>query len=342
MNKILGSIQGAAFGDALGASTELLSRQQIQDIFGGIVEDFVTAPEGVLVSGREKGIITDDFSAAYFIMQELISSHGRLDDEIAKNALINWAESPKGYTKFAGPTTLKVIENLKKGDTSRIALPYSGIGIYNHLATDGAAMKIFPIGLLYKRQTNQLIDAVMTICKPTHFTNQSVSGACAIACAVGEAACLDATVDSVIEAGLFGAKEGHKRASSNEEFENVAGQSIYRKIKFAVKLGENSSDMFEAIDDIADLIGTGVMACEAVPATFGFVSAFRNKPIDAVIAAANAGQDTDTVASMTGAIIGALYGSDIFNHHQIKKIEEVNEFNFENLANEFRRIIHEK
>ena len=42
--KILGSILGAAVGDAMGAATETKSARQIQKIFGGRVEEFKTPP----------------------------------------------------------------------------------------------------------------------------------------------------------------------------------------------------------------------------------------------------------------------------------------------------------
>ena len=65
-NKILGSIMGAAVGDAMGAATETRSAERIKEDFGGYVDKIITPPSDCFARGYDAGTVTDDFSLAYF------------------------------------------------------------------------------------------------------------------------------------------------------------------------------------------------------------------------------------------------------------------------------------
>lgn len=331
-NKYLGSIVGAAVGDAMGASTEMLSKEQIIEYYGNYVKSFITPPNGILPSGRIAGKITDDFSVAYYLMKEVIDNDGKVTATVAKDSLIKWSESEEKYTDFGGPTTLRAIDKLKRGQHTKVIDP-KGIGAYNHFATNGSAMKIFPIGLLHGKNKDIIIKDVLTVCEPTHYTNISMAGACAIACAVGEAISDDATIDSIIEAGIYGAKHGYEVAS--EKYECIAGPSIHRRIELAVKIGKNTNSFDEAITDISELIGTGILVAESVPAVFGLISALGNDTMKYIYAAVNCGYDTDTVASMGGAILGALNGIESIDKDLYKKVSNINNIDFELLTEEY-------
>ena len=63
--KILGCLIGGAAGDAMGAATEIRTREQIKDFFGSYVTEFLTPPDDTFARGCSKAQITDDFSIAY-------------------------------------------------------------------------------------------------------------------------------------------------------------------------------------------------------------------------------------------------------------------------------------
>lgn len=86
-NKILGSIMGAAVGDAMGAATETRSAERIKEDFGGYVDKIITPPSDCFARGYDAGTVTDDFSLAYFTAKELVASKGNVDAEAAKRAL---------------------------------------------------------------------------------------------------------------------------------------------------------------------------------------------------------------------------------------------------------------
>ncbi|MFR1059620.1 MAG: ADP-ribosylglycohydrolase family protein [Enterocloster sp.] len=85
-NKILGSLLGAAAGDAMGAATETRTRKQIEEKFGGYVTDFLTPPQDTFARGSRAGQITDDFSVAYMTLREILKT-GKADYETAVSGL---------------------------------------------------------------------------------------------------------------------------------------------------------------------------------------------------------------------------------------------------------------
>ena len=84
VDRIAGSLVGAAYGDALGAPTENRTREQIFDKWG-YVDRFYDAPMDVYARGNKAGQITDDFSMAYVAIQEILKAGGVVNQKVAEN-----------------------------------------------------------------------------------------------------------------------------------------------------------------------------------------------------------------------------------------------------------------
>ncbi|MGS8713302.1 ADP-ribosylglycohydrolase family protein, partial [Salmonella enterica subsp. enterica serovar Infantis] len=80
------------------------------------------------------------------------------------------------------------------------------------------------------------------------------------------------------------------------------------------------------IVDIADIIGSGLHESEAVPAAFGLFACCPNSAVDASISGVNIGNDTDTVATMVGAISGAVHGVEAFPAEYLTTVERMSHF----------------
>ncbi|SUH11882.1 ADP-ribosylglycohydrolase [Salmonella enterica subsp. enterica] len=87
-----------------------------------------------------------------------------------------------------------------------------------------------------------------------------------------------------------------------------------------------------AIVDIADIIGSGLHVSEAVPAAFGLFACCPNSAVDAIISGVNIGNDTDTVATMVGAISGAFHGVEAFPADYLTTLDRMNHFDLAELA----------
>jgi ADP-ribosylglycohydrolase len=334
MNKILGNLIGAAAGDAMGAATEMRTKGQILQTFGGYVRDFYAPPDDTYARGNKRGQVTDDFSLAFETCLAIVKNQGVVDKQTAVNALFSWAREENYYYRFAGPTTKASIERLMTGQ------PNNPDGFIvcndNSKATNGAAMKISPIALFSQGNIDIAINDAVTVASLTHPNNISISGACAIAAATSAALKQNASLKDVIDAGIFGAERGNR--IGEEKFATLAGPSIGKRIKLAVDIAIQSDNMDHALEEIGDYIGSGLLAAEAVPAVFGIIVAANGDPLESIFGAVNIGYDTDTVATMVGGIVGALHGAEAFPHEYLEILNEANRFDLLYLAKEIQSL----
>ncbi len=334
--KILGCLVGAAAADALGAATELRTTEQIIEKFGGWVEDFISPPDDTFARGNKPGQVTDDFSCAYVTCQEIIKNNGEINEETTKQGLLEWAKVDEFFQRFAGPTTRAAVEALKG-----VAQPPLTNGLVlvndNSKASNGGAMKMSPIALFSGGDVDKAIDIALLVCKWTHNNNIALSGAAAVAAATAKAMDETATLEDVINAGLYGAKKGDELG--RERGKTLAGPSVYKRIELANKIGKESSSITAAMEDISDIVGTGLAAAEAVPAAFGLMSATKGNTKDAIMAAVNIGNDTDTVATIVGGILGTLNGIDSLPSNYLTILDEANNFDLEKMAKIIRSLI---
>lgn len=326
-NKILGCLVGAAAGDAMGAATEARSSNQIIDTFGGKVTEFIKPPNDTFGAGNQAGGFTDDFSSAYFVAKEIVDNVGVVNEEIVQNALVEWSKHAVFFDRFAGPTTRLAIKRFA-GEEVKLS---EGIKNKARQATNGAAMRISPIGLINAGDTENAIKDAVIVASVTHNNNLAISGACAVAAAVSEAVRDGSNLYDVIDAGIYGANEGEKIGKTNGN--NVAGPSVVKRIKMAVDIGFGTGSIDERICNIADIIGTGLHVSETVPTAFGIIAACSGDSMRSISEAASIGYDTDTIATIVGGIVGALNGYSSFPDYYISTMENVNKLDILGLAN---------
>ena len=320
LDRIHGVLVGGAIGDALGAATELRTARQIRELFAGEVTSFRTPPPDTFARGRTAGTITDDFSQAHYLAQAIIARGGALDRETGRQAVLAWWADDR-YQDFAGPTTRRAIARLSGEEVEEPFFLYRG-----GEATNGAAMRIAPVGCVV-HTVAEAVDGAIAVSLATH--DNHLAAAAAAVVAAGVAAGVNAAApgggwaDVVVEACLAAAPAAEARAL--ELTHEVAGASVAARTELAVQLARGSADLAEATARIADLIGTGLKANEAVPAAVGILAAAPDA-FSAIVAAANAGDDTDTVATIVGALAGAAAGAGAFPSELAATVDAVNGF----------------
>ncbi|MEG1180414.1 MAG: ADP-ribosylglycohydrolase family protein [Oscillospiraceae bacterium] len=332
-DKILGSLLAGAIGDAVGVSTETRHAKAIKERFGGLVRDFTQPTDDGRGRGAKMGVVTDDFSMAFITLEEIVKSKTRLTEDTAKKALARWMTYPQ-YSRYIGPTTLAAIARITGVETE---YPFEQLSTahmlcINSRATNGAGMKCGIMGLFNAGDLDNAIEETITMCMPTHDNVLALSAACAISVATAKAMLPDVSYVEVIQAGLYGARQGYKRAEERGA-RPVAGGSIEKRMQMAVEIGLNNCDDFEkAMNEIADIIGGGLYAYESIPAVFGHIAACKGRVLDSVFMGVNAGDDTDTVACMTGFIVGALNGTQDIPKKFLQKLNEMNGFDLTQMA----------
>lgn len=328
-SKILGSLATACLGDALGAPTEQRSITDIRQRFGGRVETFFPPPaDSPYAKGRAAAQITDDASQLIMLADAFVAANGHITAEAVANMLKMWSRNGDYYPHFAGPSTRRAITALFDG-----ADPET-IGADGQETTqgtsNGAAMRVAPTGMIHPGAPQAAVAAAEITCRPSHHTSIAVAAAGAIAAAVAAAMCDKATLIDVVHAGLCGADAGEQLGAQRGRL--VAGPSVRTRMERSLELAVTSLDLDTAIHRIATNVGTGLHAAEAVPAAVGFFLAAGGDPWTTIVAAANAGDDTDTVACMAGSIAGAYAGFDAVPAGPYAEVVAANALQLELLA----------
>lgn len=326
-DKVYGCLLAAAIGDAMGSPLETRPVYLVKEDYGDgdFVYDYKKPLDDCLGHDLPRGLVTDDFSIAYKSGEHFIKDGGYISRQAAIDALIEWkdSEDTKIYCeRWCGPTTRKSINKLAGG---KFDDPEDYMFCENKTATNGAGMKAWIVGLFNPGNVEKAINDAITMCHITHNNPIALSGGCAIAAAVSKGLVKDISLDQVIDAGLYGAREGYNR--SLRITRPSAGASVEKRIELAVKIGLNYSNDFEkCILEMTDLIGTGLNANEAVPSAFGYLAAGGGDVMKTIYLAVNSGNDCDTTAIMAGSMAGAFSGGANIDEYHLKLLTETNPF----------------
>lgn len=335
-SKAFGVLYGAAYGDSRGAITEFCTREEIQEAFPDGCCNYAESISQI-TRGIVPGTVTDDFGSSCYFMKTILKHNGAFDREIAIEAVLDWSQDEIVFGKYAGQNTKSAMERLKQGI---VIDEGSRIRHFGRQNTNGGAMKAAPMGLLACGNQEKAIQYTKDLCWPTHYNSAAVSGACSIACAVCEAQKEGATLNSIFEKAIEGARIS--RIQLEEEGMEAFGPYVDRKIEIAVQWGRKAQeqDIYEVLNGV---LGTGITVQESVPAVFAIIAACDGDFEKSVHCAVNAGGDTDTIASMIGAILGGYYGIDAVPSEAVEQIRRENQFlHLKDIVDEFVELIMRK
>lgn len=279
LDRYKGCLLGLAAGDALGMPVEGLTAEQIQEQFGQ-VEDMMPAPPGHFQFGLGPGQFTDDTLQALLLAECILEGRG-FDIQRFTARLMDWGQCWTGDPRSGrgvGLASRGAIEQLlanKDWTESGVAIP-----------TCGSAMRVAPIGLIYHCDLGLVSKYAEMQSVPTHSCTAARAGAVAVA--VGVALAL---------AGLS------------------KGIVLEKASSFSTRIDSEFAGCLKKIGELLDLepteafreIGTSPLVNETVPAAFYCYLKFD--PEDALIMAASAGGDTDSIAAIAGSLAGAAYGT---------------------------------
>ena len=142
-NKILGGLYGQALGDAFAMPAQV-HPDDTERCFGWL-DSWQSAPDDHIVhAGLPAGRITDDSEQAFSIAQAVIDA-GAVTLEAAVTGIVSWYDRVDGdNSPYVGPSTRRGVNALKAGEDPRTT------GLWGD--TNGAPMRISPIGLLHPRR----------------------------------------------------------------------------------------------------------------------------------------------------------------------------------------------
>ncbi|MDD1152460.1 ADP-ribosylglycohydrolase family protein [Pseudomonas sp. TNT2022 ID357] len=324
LRRALGAFYGLALGDALGMPTQSLSREQIQQRFGAIrtLED--AGPDQPIAANMPAGSITDDTEQAMLVGRLLVQGQGRIAPTALARSLIEWeaAMQAKGSQDLLGPSTKHAIELILAGHSVEEAGRYG--------TTNGAAMRITPVGIASDvADSDGFIQAVVQACQVTHNTSLGIASAAAVAAVVSagiNGACL-------ADALLLGVQVARQAQAQGYW---VAGANIAARLEWAATLSvDGDKQGFARM--LYELVGTSVASQESVVTSFalaGQVVLGHLEAFEALCMAASLGGDTDTIAAILGAMLGACLGLEAWPRDLIDRVQQVNELDLQPLVQE--------
>lgn len=311
LDRATGALVGLALGDALGMPTQLLTVAEVAARYG-LVDRFHEGPaDHPIAAGHPAGRVTDDTDQAVIIGRLLVAGRGHVDPYDLARELTAWQARmvAAGSQDLLGPSTTRAIDAIAAGEEPLTA-GRSG-------ATNGAAMRIAPVGIVHRPEPlGALVAAVAEVCQPTHGTGVAIAGAAAVAAAVSMGV-ERGTVREAIELAVRAADEGAAAGGPGPGGDIALLISAAR----AAVAGVSGTEVLGVIDA---RVGTSLATTEAVPAAFAIVSRFADDPWAGICHAASLGGDSDTIAAMAGAVLGACHGRAALPTTRVAELERAN------------------
>ncbi len=321
---VLASLYGMACGDALGVPTSFYTPEMIRSKWGWI-DTFHPPEKGhIFHDGLKAGEYTDDTEQSLALIKAFKKSGKVVPADIVIE-LLAWADRVKDkYASPLGPSTERALKAIGAG------APITESGRYGN--TNGAAMRIAPIGLIHGMLDSSMEACVRDVyqsCIPTHNTTVCVAAASAIAWAIAVVLRGEKDLDVVVSQASRAASEGARYGYP------IASPSISRRIEWACSIVRSySSDPKKAMDELYGYFGGGDLSADSIPTAVALFLLGRGNVRTVDCYCANFGGDCDTNGAMAGAIAGAYSGMATVPPEWVDEIEAVNKVGMPSYADD--------
>jgi ADP-ribosylglycohydrolase len=317
LDRTIGCLHGIATGDAIGKQTEMLSHKDVSRWYPDGVRGFegeigAVIPRYVGNKKREWriGETTDDTERTVAVARAIIAEKGVSHLGIGREML--------GCVKSVHPGVQSLWEFHEAADPARTTSAHDGCG---------AAIRVSPVGIFCPSHAlRDLVTGAREASISTH------GGSLAIAAAAATAAAVSAAVDGG-NASQVAASAQRASALAEQEWPGASSASFTTALR-AVH------------DHLAGLpiLTPGVIAAccfpnnplTIVPLALALATITQSAQ-EAVLLAANVGGDSDSVASVAGAILGAMYPGTV-NESWVRVVESVNRHGLAALASQLVKL----
>jgi ADP-ribosylglycohydrolase len=279
VDRVSGMMFGAAIGDALGSAFEFVSSRKIEAALGGpCAREYCDALAGSLMHPRPAGLPTDDTAMTLALVDALCDPgpssvepfHRRFVEALARGA------GPVADLFWTGGPGGACIAMLRVG--------LAGAGPFESLdpnaGGNGAAMRAHPCGIFSDREAVAEVAALQA--RFSHPHRAAVASAQVVALVVHEA---------LITGRLAADCPPEVRDSTMRR----AWDEMHRGSERGARLPSQLVDV--------DMAGWNTVA-----AAHAIAALYEGDPEAGIGFAAASGKDTDTVASIVGAMLGAVHG----------------------------------
>lgn len=309
LSKIQGCLYGVIIGDAIGMPVELMAPSEIlEQTDGKGITGFINPLQNKIKGTRalRAGDTTDDWQLTKAICDSLIR---RKKFDIHDIALAH-VEAYEVGTFGWGGTTRMGMEQIKeyyesRGKSGRAPSVWPS-AVEGRGGGNGVAMKIAPIGLwngLLQNHFEVISKQVIDIGRLTHSDPRATITATVVAHIIAY------NINYDVPRGM----KAHEMLSDfvdiaeSEEFKfDYQEDSVSKRLR-KLLVGDL---LFGPIENLRAAMGTGCQAIESVPFAIALYIRNRNDFRAGILEAVNSGGDTDTIASIVGAMIGSKLGAE--------------------------------
>ena len=300
-----GCILGLAIGDALGYPAEFRSREQIlREIGREGITDFIGRQDErfsrPFIAGVElpAGTYTDDTQMSLALAEGLLELGAGDDLDQLMTAVgrhfVAWSESPQN-NRSPGQTCMMGCRNLGQG------VPWREAGVAGSKGC-GSAMRVAPIGLLYHDDLDRLCEVARASSLLTHGHDAAVEGAAAAALMVALAL---------------------RGASAEQMYEEIERRCFDHSRDLAACLVKVPALVEVTPGEVLtkSALGEAWVAEEAVASALYCYWRHADSYREAVLTAVNTDGDSDSIAAITGSVLGARHGLEAIPRQWVRGVE---------------------
>jgi ADP-ribosylglycohydrolase len=317
VNRIASCLKGIAVGDAIGKQTEMLSPADIARWYPNGVRGFEGTPGDIIPRyiGNSKhewriGETTDDTERTIAVARAILGDRSVSHSSEGQEML--------ACRKCVHPGVRSLWEFHQANDPDRIATVHNGCG---------AAIRVAPVGIIFASgDLGALVVGAHEASISTH------GGSLAIAAAAATAAAVSGAIDGASAHQILSLAE--RAAALAESRWPGAEAPVFANAIRSVH------------DDLAALpvIRAGDVARRCfphdpltiVPLALALATLMPSAD-EAILVAANIGGDSDSVASIAGGILGAMY-PDTVSQQWYQVVERINALGLVTIADELARL----
>jgi ADP-ribosylglycohydrolase len=300
-SRVIGAILAAAIGDAMGHPTEFMKLSAIHQRWGPSgVQNFELFWER---EGTRFAPYTDDTQMAEAVLRALLdamSAGHDLDRTMRRiaDAFVVWSTHPQGGHRAPGNACLAGCRALAAGSHwSEAGGPTAG--------GCGSVMRAYPFGLLFSHDLERAERWAVEHSKLTH--RDPIALAACAAMAIGTALSLSRAAHEIVIAAMIAAARRYNAPTAD---------MMQRAFDEAVSGVE---------PDVTLLRLQAWAAHEAIAAAVYVFARHPDDPRAAILEGANTDGDSDSIATLAGALVGARCGAEMIPQQWVEQVERSTE-----------------
>ena len=336
-SRIVGSLASAAVGDAIGGATEGWMHEQIMEHWGGFVLGIAPMRKQATISPwleRGQGRVTDDTLMTNLMIDTITELNRHIDAFDLGDVFVpkmafekRWLPEMQVESNVLNRVFLAEKYLVLKLLVVRSDPREAGVG---NAVNCGAAMYASPIGLINAGRPERAYDEAISVFG-AHQASYGREAAGVLAACVAEAASPDgSSVERITKVALGLSKDGTHEAitavlEAAREFNDWQSAVTSGGIRAAIAPFDTVGEKYRE-PDMGAKLPSRTKSIEELPVALAMLQITNGDVRETILGGTNYGRDADSIASMGGAIAGALGGADSVPSDWAAKVEEASGF----------------